>query len=151
VNMPRPRRAFGGALLDSKYFLIGGMADNFTPVSECDAYDFATSAWSSAACPQAVRISPQLVALDGKLYLAGGSTLKSGTDLAPNPVLEVYDPRTNAWSTLLATIPLEPRHLTMQAYRHSLLLYSAHRADGTVQVSMVVPAVTGSTAQVAAR
>lgn len=151
VNMPRPRRAFGGALLDGKYFLIGGMADNFTPVPECDVYDFAASSWSSASCPHAVRISPQLVALDEKLYLAGGSALKSGTDLVPDTALEVYDVRTNAWSTLLDTIPLEPRHLTMQAYRHSLLLYSAHRADQTVQIAMVIPAITRAAPQVAAR
>jgi N-acetylneuraminic acid mutarotase len=151
VNMPRPRRAFGGALLEGKYFLIGGMADNFTPVPECDAYDFASAAWSATACPRAVRISPQLVALDDKLYLAGGSTIKSASDLAPEPALEMYDAKSNTWSTMLDAIPLEPRHLTMQAYRHALLLYSAHRADQTVQIAMVIPPVTKAAPQVAAR
>jgi hypothetical protein len=139
VQLPHPRRAFGGALLEGRYYMVGGMAGGFAPVDTCDVFEFTSSKWTTIACP-AQRISPQLVALDDKLYLAGGST--PGTkDLVPNPRLEVFDPKSGTWSTLLEQIPIEPRHLSMVAYRHALLLYSAHRADQTVQVVMIVPPV----------
>ena len=138
VRLPHARRAFGGALLEGRYVLVGGMADGFAPVLTCDAYDFASASWGTIACP-ASRISPQLVALDGKLYLAGGSTPGQGQELVPNRALEVFDPATNSWRTLLDNIPLEPRHLTMVAYKHSLLLYSAHREDQSVAVALIVP------------
>jgi N-acetylneuraminic acid mutarotase len=139
VQLPRPRRAFGGALLGDRYYMVGGMAGGFAPVTECDVYDFKSSSWSTFPCP-AQRISPSLVALDGKLYLAGGST-PGAKDLEPNPRLEVYDPGTNSWTTLMEQIPVEPRHLSVVAYRRALLLYSAHRPDQTVQVAMIVPPV----------
>jgi len=42
VGLPRPRRAFGGAALDGKYYLIGGMKDDFQIVEPCEAFDFET-------------------------------------------------------------------------------------------------------------
>ncbi len=137
IKLPRARRAFGGAVYDDTYFMIGGMAENFAPVNECDVFTFESESWSTIACP-AVRISPQLVTLDGKLYLAGGSMLGQG-EPTPNASIEVYDPGFATWSTLVAEIPIEPRHLSVRAYRHALLLFSSHREDGTAQVALVVP------------
>jgi N-acetylneuraminic acid mutarotase len=142
IELPHPRRAFGGAMLGDRYYMVGGMAGGFQPIEACDAFDFASSKWSTFTCPE-LRISPQLVALDDKLYLAGGSSPGKDSDLAANPRLEVFDPKTGSWSTVLETIPIEPRHLTMLAYRHALLLYSAHRTDQTVQVVLIVPPVSG--------
>jgi N-acetylneuraminic acid mutarotase len=138
VRLPHARRAFGGALLDGRYVLVGGMAEGFQPVSTCDTFEFASSTWSTIPCP-AARISAQLVALDGKLYLAGGSMPGQGQELVPSRSLEVFDPHDNAWHTLLDDIPLEPRHLAMVAYKHSLLLYSAQREDSSVAVALIVP------------
>jgi N-acetylneuraminic acid mutarotase len=142
IQLPQPRRAFGGAMLGDRYYLVGGMAGSFQPVESCDVFDFTSSEWSTIPCP-AQRISPQLVALDDKLYLAGGST-PGAQDLEPNPRLEAFDPKTGTWSTVLDSIPIEPRHLTMLAYRHALLLYSAHRPDQTVQVVLIVPPVAAN-------
>lgn len=138
VNLRAPRRAFGGALLDGRYYLVGGMAGGFSPVNSCEAFEFASSTWHDIACPKATRISPQLVALDGKLYLAGGSSAGEG-GLAPNATLEVYDPKTNQWSTLLEQIPIEPRHLTVLPLAHGLVLYSAHDLQGRVHVAIIAP------------
>ncbi|MET0341109.1 MAG: kelch repeat-containing protein [Polyangiales bacterium] len=138
VKLPQPRRAFGGAQLDGKYYLVGGMAAGFSGVPTCDVFDFKASAWSTIACPKA-RISPQLVALEGKLYLAGGSSPDEKGALTPNRSLEVFDPKTGAWSTLLAELPIEARHLTMLPYANGLLLYSAHDEQGRVHVAIVRP------------
>ena len=81
------------------------MAEGFAPVDECDVFDVQVAELATFACP-AVRISPQLVALDGKLYLAGGSMLGAG-EPTPNASIEVYDPGYGSWSTLVPEIPIE--------------------------------------------
>ena len=101
--------------------MVGGMAENFAPVNECDVYTFESESWSTFPCP-AVRISPQLAALGGKLYLAGGSMLGEGEPV-PNASIEVYDPGFASWSTLLPEIPIDPRHLSMRVYRHALRIF----------------------------
>jgi N-acetylneuraminic acid mutarotase len=139
IDLRQPRRAFGGALLAGRYYLVGGMASGFEPVQRCEAFEFASSSWHDIACPSKTRISPQLVALDGKLYLAGGSSIGEGGQLLPNTSLEVFNPASNSWSTLLEPIPIEPRHLTMLRYRRALLLYSAHDEQGRVHVALITP------------
>jgi N-acetylneuraminic acid mutarotase len=138
IELRTPRRAFGGALLAGRYYLVGGMAGGFSPVATCESFEIATSSWHDIACPSATRISPQLVALGGKLYLAGGSSANEG-GLTPNAKLEVYDPATNSWSTLLEQIPIEPRHLTMLPYGDALLLYSAHDEQGRAHLAIIRP------------
>jgi hypothetical protein len=137
VQLPRARRAFGGAELEGRYYLIGGMAGGFDAVSVCDVFEFATQQWSEIPCPK-TRISPQLVALNGKLYLAGGSSFEGG-QLVPNAALEQYDPATRVWSNVLDELPIEPRHLTMLSYEGGLLLYSAHDEQGRVSLTFVQP------------
>ncbi len=138
VELPHPRRAFAGASLDGRYYLVGGMAGGFAPLTTCDVFEFASATWSEIPCPK-LRISAQLVALGDKLYLAGGSSPDEGGELAPNRALEVFDPQEQRWSTVLESLPIEPRHLTMLAYEHALLLYSAHDERGRVQVVVVTP------------
>src|SRR5690606_33623340 len=72
VRLPRPRRAHASALLDGRCYLIGGMAAGFASVKECDVFTFEPQAWSTSECPARRRIGAELVALDGKLYLAAG-------------------------------------------------------------------------------
>ncbi|MDB4973368.1 MAG: Kelch repeat-containing protein [Myxococcaceae bacterium] len=138
VELPRARRAFAGALLDGKYYLVGGMAGGFEVIDQCDVFDFEHSSWSEIPCPK-TRISAQLVALDHKLYLAGGSSAGQGGALTPNRSLEVFDPQTNRWSVALESLPIEPRHLTMLPYENGLLLYSAHDEQGRVHIALIDP------------
>ena len=138
ISLPRPRRAFGGALLDGKYYLVGGMAGGFESIDKCDVLELASARWSEIPCPK-TRISAQLVAAGDKLYLAGGSSAGEGGALVPNRSLEVFDPKTNLWSTVLEELPIEARHLTMLPYRDGLLLYSAHDEQGRVHIALITP------------
>jgi hypothetical protein len=137
VELPHARRAFGGALLDGRYYLVGGMAEGFGKVERCDVFEFAGARWSELPCPR-LRISPQLIALDRRLYLVGGSS-PGQDELVPNRSLEVFDPVAGSWSSLIEELPIEPRHLSALAYHHALVLYSAHQADGSLRLLMVVP------------
>lgn len=126
LELPGTRRAFGSATLDGRCYLVGGMREGFEPVEECDVLDLATKSWERIPGPRRVRISPELVALEGRLYLVGGSSRRAADgELEPDPSIEVYDPATRAWSVLLEELPFEPLHLRAFAYEGRLLLYTA--------------------------
>lgn len=132
-QLPRPRRAFGCAVLDGKAYLVGGMKDSFGLVTEVDVLDLATGTWSQVAAPARPRISPELVAFRGRLWMCGGSALPrpdaSVQDVVEDPSLEVFDPATGRWEVALPAVPFATRHAAMFAWRDRLLFYSAHRAD----------------------
>jgi hypothetical protein len=148
LTLPQPRRAFGGALLGDRYYLVGGMRESFQLVTGCDVYDFATRRWTTIPAPRRTRISPQLVALGGKLYLAGGVSSRDGGEATPDPSIEVFDPKTRRWSVLVEELPIVTNHVRMFPYGDRLLLYSAHSPEDEVHVLLVHP---GSRAGAGAR
>lgn len=143
VELREPRRAFAGQLLGDRYYVVGGMKEGFSLVDTCEAYDFGTRKWETIACPNHARLSAQMVAMGGKLYLAAGSS-KVGTgkdvQLQPDPSLEVYDPETNRWTMLVQALPIEPKHMRMLTYGDRLVLVSTHNDDGVVRVVLLDPA-----------
>ncbi|PRP94835.1 Kelch repeat-containing protein [Enhygromyxa salina] len=125
VTLPSPRRAFGGAVLDGRYYMVGGMHGDFAPVTTCDAFEFATKSWSSFSCPPSQLLSAQLVVIGEALYLVGGSKM-GDAGLEPNLEVLRYDPRGDQWTTVLDEIPLPPKHLRAFEFNGRLLLFSAH-------------------------
>lgn len=153
-ELPRIRRAFGCAVLDGKAYLVGGMRDGFELVHEVDVLDLATGAWSRVASPPRPRVSPELVALRGKLWLCGGSSpprpdSKPG-EVEEDPSLLCFDPAAGRWVTVLTRLPAPTRHMSMLAWRDRLLVYSAH-AEGPPFARLLVldppSALTPSLAQ----
>lgn len=142
VQIQRPRRAFAGALLDDDYYMVGGMAGGFAPVSDCDAFNFTSKSWKAIACPSRVRIGAELVALNGKLYLlAGRSKSSADGDLSDDGRVEVYDPQTNTWSQLVDRLPIEDTHqLRAFALNNRILIYTGQRNDDRVQLVVFDPA-----------
>lgn len=141
IELPRARRAFAGALLGDRYYMIGGMAGGFAPVPECDAFDFKKKAWLTVACPSRVRIGAEMVALDGKLYLiAGRSKAAPEQDLGEDSRVEVYDPTTDSWSLVVDQLPFDDTHqLRALPFGHHIFLYTAQRADGRAQLALFDP------------
>lgn len=140
TEQPTPRRAFAGALLADRYYMVGGMREDFALVDSCEAYNFADTSWTTISCPKHTRLSGKMVAMGGKLYLAAGSskTTPEG-ELRPDHSLEVYDPETNRWEVLVESLPIEPKHLSMLPYGDRLVLTSTHNADGVVNLLIVDP------------
>ena len=152
ISLPRPRRAFGGAAIGEKYYLIGGMRERFQLVTDCDVYDFEKKSWDTISSPSRPRISPELVALDGKLYLAGGSSPKAESGFERNSTLEVYDPEAGKWSVVLDELPVPPGHLRMFAFRDRLLLYSAHTEEvNAIRLAIIDPRRAAGGRKVASR
>ncbi|MEM9456732.1 MAG: hypothetical protein AAGF11_21325 [Myxococcota bacterium] len=143
IELREPRRAFAGQLLGDRYYVVGGMKEGFSLVDTCEAYDFGARKWETIACPNHARLSAQMVAMGGKLYLAAGSSkVGTGKDvkLQSDPSLEVYDPETNRWTMLVQTLPIEPKHMRMLAYRDRLVLVSTHNDDGVARLVLLDPA-----------
>jgi N-acetylneuraminic acid mutarotase len=138
VNMPGPRRAFASAVLDDRYYMVNGMRGEFELVEDCSVFDFARQTFSALPCPRAPRLSAQLVPLDGKLYLVGGSTPgKEG--LQTDRSIEVYDPQLNRWQVAVAELPFDTRHARALAYGKQILIVSTHQPDARMRVALVSP------------
>jgi N-acetylneuraminic acid mutarotase len=100
AKIPRIRRAFGGALLGDRYYMIGGLGDSFDMVEICDVYDFARGTFDTIPAPATVRVNPEVCALNGKLYMFGGTALGGGDGGRTVESLEEFDPATRGWRTV---------------------------------------------------
>lgn len=136
VQMRGPRRAFAGISHGGRYYVFGGMAGEFQLVTDCFSFDLTTLEWASATCPSKTRLNPQIVEVNDRFYLLGGTS--SGDDgLAAERTIEVYDPATDRWSTDPRLLPLEPRHLRAFSYRGRILLFSTHDADPVAHIALM--------------
>ncbi|HEY7050310.1 MAG TPA: carboxypeptidase regulatory-like domain-containing protein [Jatrophihabitantaceae bacterium] len=92
--IPTPRERPAGAIIDGKFYVVGGWDDEGFPIRTLDIYDIASNTWTTGApIPTAWAASASAVA-DGKLYLVGGCDANHcGTQ-----DVWVYDPASNAWS-----------------------------------------------------
>jgi N-acetylneuraminic acid mutarotase len=140
-ELSQMRRAFAGARLGDRYYLTGGLKQNFESVTQCESLDLKTKATAAMACPSSHRLGGELVALGDKLLLVGGSVQNAQGEREPTTRIESYDPASDKWSTLSETLPFdEPKQLQAFAYQDQLLLYTANRSTPTVQVALLNPA-----------
>lgn len=148
IKTPRERRAFAWATLNDTFYMIGGMAEGFSLVSECDAFDFEHKTWHLVPCPSRVRIGAEMVSLNDKLYLiAGRSKPTAEAALADDPRVEVYDPQTRTWSVVLDKLPIADTHqLRAFPFRDKILIYTAQREDQRVQLVLIDPKALPSSA-----
>ncbi len=140
MALAEPRRAFAGAVLDDTYYLVGGLRENFQGVQTCEAIDLQAKQSRPLPCPTEHRLGAELVALAGKLYLVGGSTPAADGNRQHTKVIEAFDPQSNTWAPLAAPVPFDTsEQLRAFAYEDKLLLYTAQRADDSVQVALLDP------------
>jgi N-acetylneuraminic acid mutarotase len=103
--MPTPRNHVAAGAVGTRVFFVGGRPP--TTLAVLEAFDTATGAWSALARMPTGRSGHAAAVVRGCLYVFGGE----GNTASPSgvfPQAEVYDPRTNAW-TSLAPMPT-PRH-----------------------------------------
>jgi Carboxypeptidase regulatory-like domain/Kelch motif/Viral BACON domain len=82
-----------GAIIDGKFYVVGGWDAGGTPVTSLEIYDIASDSWTTGApIPNAWAASSNVV-LDGKLYLIGGCKAACGST-----EVWVYDPGADEWS-----------------------------------------------------
>ncbi len=147
VKMPAERRAFAGAVLGNRYYLVGGMRNEFQLVDDCQTFDFDKQAFEALPCPSKPRLSGDLVVLGERLYLVGGS-VQTDKGLQTSRRIEVFDPKTNQWSDLGVELPFETRHMRALAYKGHLLLVSTHMDEPRMRVTLIDPGVSTDASRV---
>lgn len=138
LELPAPRRAFAAATLGDRYYMVGGMRGEFQLVDDCVGFDFKTERFSPFACPRATRLSAQLVPIEGRLYLVGGSTQK-GRSLEADRSIEAFDPETGRWRVVLDELPFDTRHARALAYGSQIVVLSTHNEEGVLRLALVSP------------
>jgi hypothetical protein len=136
VRLPGPRRAFAGAALDGRYYLVGGMKEGFQLVEDCLAFDFATETFEEIRCPAAPRLSGELLPMNGRLYLIGGS-IQGKEGLRESRAVEVYDPASDAWRTIIGELPFSTRHARAFVYGERLLVISTHFEERRLLLALI--------------
>ncbi|MFN0208025.1 MAG: Kelch repeat-containing protein [Planctomycetota bacterium] len=136
LEIPRIRRAFGGAMLGDSYYMIGGLGETFEAVDVCDVFNFTTKTFSTIPNPSVPRINPQWCALNNKLYLYGGTQLGSGDGGSPVFSVEEYDPQAKSWRIVCDTVPNTTKDTRMFACGERLLFISTNDAAGnTIRIT----------------
>jgi N-acetylneuraminic acid mutarotase len=82
-----------GAIIDGKFYVVGGWDPNGVVVDTLEIYDIASDTWTTGASIPTAYAASSNVALDGKLYLIGGCQ-----DACGSSDVQVYDPATDAWA-----------------------------------------------------
>lgn len=112
--LPLGRRAeHGAAAIGKKIYVVGGMATqgngypNITLLETVEVYDTTTDQWSSApSFPMKIH-HPNVVAVDGELFILGALSVKPGASPPVQYLVETaykLDTQTNTWKAL-APIP----------------------------------------------
>lgn len=138
TRLSKARRAYAGAELGGKFYIVGGMTENFGELPGCEAFNFATGKCEAIPSPSASRIAAKLVPLAGKLYLIGGS-VQADAGLEVCQRIEAYDPETKKWSVVVDDLGFDPGELQVFAIGQSLVIYSAHNDDGKVNLVFMKP------------
>ncbi len=137
VEQPTPRRSFGGAALDGKYYMVGGLGDAASICRTVDVFDFDNRSWTTIDAPSVPRVFPSLVGADGKLYLYGGFTNQTG-HFAPATSLEVFDPAVGKWQTVSTDLQGVNASMSMHALNDRLLFYGIDsEKDGVANFVML--------------
>jgi len=140
VRLTAPRRAFACAALDGKAYLVGGMREEFDTVDACEVFDCTTRTFAPIAAPRRTRISSEMVAVEGKLYLCGGSSHGEGGKLVPDRSIECYDPRTDTWSVVVEELPLPMPQMRAFALRDRIVIVSSHvEGPATTRIVLIAP------------
>jgi N-acetylneuraminic acid mutarotase len=101
ADMSVVRANTGGAALNGKIYVVGGW-DGDKRTESGEVYDPATNSWSvippmatsQNAAQQGHANAPKAVALDGKLYVVGGSPFMD----TPTAAVSYFDPLTGVWT-----------------------------------------------------
>ena len=96
--LPEPILDAGGVGLDGKFYSVSGKTTGSVYIPTFRIFDTVANSWTTGPdLPGPGVEDPAVVAMDGKIYVAGGGTnpfINSVTNFA------VYDPATNLWTSL---------------------------------------------------
>lgn len=126
------------ATLGSTVFVAGGFVN--LDKASARAFRLDGDRWRELAPMHHARGAAALVAISGRLYLIGGSTIhNSGDQVAP---VEAYDPTPNTW-TDVSTLPRTRNHLAGFAYGNLACVAGGRSPENTAAIDCYNPVVGG--------
>lgn len=138
--IPTRRRSFGAAVLNGKFYAVGGLGEESKIVDAVDVYDFEAKAWTKGASPKLARVFPSLAVAGGKLYLSGGFAKVDGHFQKVDSI-EAFDPQSNAWTVAFEKLPFDAAGRTMVEYQDRLLFYGLDpEKEGIAHIALLDPA-----------
>jgi hypothetical protein len=113
MPMPAPRCSMIAGAVDGRIFIVGGQ-ESRGAVGTVEVYDPDADSWSDelAALPS-LRLNFGGDVLKGRVFVAGGYPIPSGSDLGAT---EAYDPYANGWTTEVS-MPTPRRNLAAAVTR----------------------------------
>ncbi|HEX6643523.1 MAG TPA: kelch repeat-containing protein [Gemmatimonadales bacterium] len=124
-DLPAPNNHGMAASVGGKIYLIGGQTSDVSDQGYQNTvfeFDPAAGTWATKAPMPTARGAGVAVALDGKIYVAGGRPPR-GNDFA------VYDPATDTWETL-PNLPTQRNHFTGAAIAGRLHFVGGRQGHG---------------------
>jgi N-acetylneuraminic acid mutarotase len=102
TKAPMPTARFDAAegAIGGRFYVVGGAPCDHLgcpPFATLEVYDPATDTWTTKAPMPTARLRAGAAVINGKLYVAGGSTDQSSG--IGSAALEVYDPASDTWVT----------------------------------------------------
>ncbi|RKU11054.1 hypothetical protein C6503_19005 [Candidatus Poribacteria bacterium] len=101
ADMPTRRYYPKAAVVNDTIYVFGGWYEEKGVKTEypvrLDAYDPATDTWTRKKDMPVPRVHPAVGAVDGKIYIIGGSTGWGWGDERRMDRVDIYDPATNTW------------------------------------------------------
>lgn len=135
--IPVPRRSFGGVVIGSDYFVVGGLGEGSKIVANAAVFSLESRQWKDIASPSVARVFPSVAAVGGKVYLSGGFAHVDGHFQAAKSV-EAYDPKTNQWTVVLPELPFDGAQMAMLEFQDRLLFFGVDsKEDGLAQFALL--------------
>lgn len=150
IKLRKPRRAFGAAQVGEDFYLFGGMGPDFALCADTEVFDLAARSWRRLGTESKPRLSPRAVARGGRVYLAGGrspapqpvaasaGSTRRRPKLVQNEGLDVFDPATGTFATLIERLPIPTRHLHMIAGEERQLIFVSTHHKGGGRLSLLI-------------
>lgn len=99
--MPTPRRGMAVAVVNGTLYAIGGVRIGYfnTAYNTVQAYNPETNAWTTLAPMPTARYYLAAGVINGLIFAVGGEKVLGPSVSSTVAALEVYNPRTNTWSS----------------------------------------------------
>jgi N-acetylneuraminic acid mutarotase len=99
LPLPAQRHYWGmAAVIGKKFYVVGGLDNNFDEGRTLEVYDPATNQWTTKTPLPRERFLGAGTAVGGKLYVISGYGKKADGTIALIPTTSIYDPATNSWT-----------------------------------------------------
>lgn len=150
--MPTPRGGAAAAVVDGILYVIGGLnatGQISTTYQTVEGYNPTSNTWLTGSLMPTPRFAAAAGVIDGLIYVAGGEKTIGATGAQLFATLEVYNPRTDTWSTK-SSMPLPRRFAAAGVIDDRLYVAGGVTPDGETNAVLIYhPQADAWTASVA--